>query len=224
MLALMTILTFIVFISLDYFLSRRRAEQTAPAMEVVPEPVLAAAPVAEPVWVAGYEMPQDLHYHPGHVWARPVGRDLVDVGMDDFARRLVGKADSIDLPKVGDWVNQGAPAFDIAANGRTAHLVSPVSGKVVAVNKHADPNDPYRRGWLCRIRDFALADNLRNLLSGSLALRWMEDSRKQLEVQLMNLSGSVLQDGGTPSPDFTRHLRAADWNHLAEEFFLVRQD
>lgn len=224
MLALMTILTFILFISLDYLLNHRRAVQTAPAMEEVPEPVLAAAPVAEPVWVAGYEMPQDLHYHPGHVWARPVGHDLVDVGMDDFARRLVGNPDAVGLPKVGDWVNQGAPAFDVSSSGHEAHLVSPVSGKVVAVNKQVDASDPYRRGWLCRIRDFALADNLRNLLSGSLALRWMEDSRKQLEVQLMNLSGTVLQDGGLPAPDFAHHLDRADWNRLAEEFFLVRQD
>jgi len=223
MLALMTILTFIFFIGLDYVLNERKAVRTAPATAAPVQPI-AATVAPEPVWVAGYEMPQDLHYHPGHVWARPIGNDLVEVGMDDFARQLVGKADSVKLPSVGDWVNQGAAAFDIATDGRTAHLVSPVSGKVVEVNKEANPEDPYRRGWLCRVRNFSLADNLRNLLSGSLALRWMEDSRKQLEVQLMSLSGSVLQDGGMPSPDFARHLDKADWDQLAEEFLLVKQD
>ncbi|MHC4940100.1 MAG: glycine cleavage system protein H [Planctomycetota bacterium] len=220
MLAVLTILTFMIFIALDYYLNGRKAGQTAPAP--VPQPVIPAA-ATEPVWVAGYEMPQDLLYHQGHVWARPVGHDTVEVGMDDFARQLVGKADSFDLPKVGDWVQQGSPAFDVKTEEHTAHLVTPVSGKVVEVNKHATTDDPYRRGWLCRIRNFQLADNLRNLLSGSLALRWMEDSRKQLEVQLMSLSGSVLQDGGAPSADFARHLDEPEWNHLAEEFFLVQQ-
>jgi glycine cleavage system H lipoate-binding protein len=223
MLALLTILTFAFFISLDYFLHHRTAVATATVTDT-PAQTWAPAPVMEPVWVAGYEMPQDLQYHPGHVWARAIGPDLVEVGMDDFAHRLVGQTDSIEMPAVGDWVNQGSPTFNIAADGHTAHLVSPVSGKVVEVNKEANTEDPYRRGWFCRIRNFSLADNLRNLLSGSLALRWMEDSRKQLEVQLMSLSGSVLQDGGTPSPDFAQHLNKADWQHLGEEFFLVQQD
>ena len=223
MLALMTILTFTIFITLDYVLNGRKAAKTVPAA-AAPAPPMIPVPVPEPVWVAGYEMPQELHYHPGHVWARPIGNDLVEVGIDDFARQLVGKADSMKLPSVGEWVDQGAPAFDLATDGRTAHLVSPISGKVVEVNKDANPEDPYRRGWLYRVCNYSLANNLRNLLSGSLALRWMEDSRKQLEVQLMSLSGSVLQDGGMPSPDFARHLDKADWDQLAEEFLLVPQD
>ena len=44
-----------------------------------------------------------------------------------------------------------------------------------------------------------LASNLRNLLSGRIARKWMEDSREALELRLMAFSGSVLQDGGEPA-------------------------
>lgn len=223
MLGLMTLLTFIFFIALDYFLHHRKARRTVPAAAAEPAP-LAPAPAAEPVWIAGYEMPPDLLYHQGHVWARPIGPEVVEVGMDDFARRLVGGPEDVKLPRIGTWMTQGSPAFDVKANGRTAHLVSPVSGEVVDVNKDFHGEEPYRRGWFCRIRNVALADNLRNLLTGSLAARWMEDARKRLEVQLMALSGTVLQDGGEPAPDFARHMQKADWNHLAEDFFLVHQE
>ncbi|MHC4960198.1 MAG: glycine cleavage system protein H [Planctomycetota bacterium] len=223
MLALLTILTFVVFIALDYFLYYRKSKVVKAA---APEPVT-LAPVltaAEPVWVAGYEMPQDLHYHPGHVWARALNSEVVEVGMDDFARRLVGGVDKVKLPHVGDWMTQGSPAFDVKVGDRTAHLVSPVSGEVVDVNDGVDADEPYRRGWFCRIRNAALADNLRNLLSGGLAARWMEDARKRLEVQLMALSGTVLQDGGEPAPDFARHLEKTEWRDLAEDFLLVQPE
>ena len=55
--------------------------------------------------------------------------------------------------------------------------------------------------------------------SGSLARRWTEDARENLELRLMALSGSVLQDGGEPAPDFPERLDRADWHDLAERFF-----
>jgi hypothetical protein len=49
----------------------------------------------------------------------------------------------------------------------------------------------------------------------------MEDSREALDLRLMALSGSVLQDGGEPAADFARHLPREDWERLVNEFFLT---
>ena len=35
----------------------------------------------EPRWVAGYQLPDSLHYHQGHTWARLEDRGLVTVGL-----------------------------------------------------------------------------------------------------------------------------------------------
>ena len=90
---------------------------------------------------------------------------------------------------------------------------------------HRDPGlaaaDPHGRGWVLKVKAPNLADNLRNLLSGRLARKWMEDSREALELRLMALSGSVLQDGGEPTADFARHLPPEDWKRLVGEFFLT---
>jgi hypothetical protein len=37
----------------------------------------------------------------------------------------------------------------------------------------------------------------------------------------MALSGSVLQDGGEPASDLSRHLGKADWERLTREFLLT---
>lgn len=224
MTVLLVILTFATFILLDYAMTRRKARQEVVRLART----LAAEPVSpEPVWVAGYQLPEALHYHRGHTWARPLDADTVVVGMDDFARRLIGPAKALTPPTLGDWVRQGEKAFAFKVDGREAAFVSPIEGEVLAVNPELgrEPtlatDDPYGRGWVMKVRASNLGANLRNLLSGSLARRWMEDAREGLELRLMALSGSVLQDGGEPVADFARHLPAEEWRRLVGEFLLT---
>ena len=220
MTAILVILTFAVFLTIDYLLSRHeQVEQEQPE----------ALPVAsaEPVWVAGYELPSDLYFHPGHTWVRPLGREMATVGIDDFARRLLGRIERVELPSPGRELRQGEPALRIYLDGRTVELVSPVDGEVEEVNAglRTRPDrletEPYGRGWLLRIRSRSLGRSLRNLLGGSLAHRWPEDARQRLELRLVALSGSVLQDGGEPVADFVRHLPYSEWRRLVREFLLT---
>ena len=82
-------------------------------------------------------------------------------------------------------------------------------------------DDPYGHGWMLKLRPTRLAAGLRNLLSGRLAHRWIEDARETLDLRLMALSGSVLQDGGEPVSNFARHLPPEEWMGLVREFFLT---
>jgi hypothetical protein len=115
----------------------------------------------------------------------------------------------------------------VQVDGRAADLISPVEGEVVEVNTslRSEPElateDPYGRGWILKVRVRDLASSLRNLLSGSLARRWTEDAREGLDLRLMALSGSVLQDGGERVEDFARHLPTEDWKRLVGEFLLT---
>lgn len=221
MTVLIVVAFFALFITLDYVMTRRRLAREVTARGV------AIGPAPEPVWVAGYQMPEALHYHRGHTWARMIDGNTVLVGLDDFARRLVGTPAAVQLPSRGDWVHQGGRAFGLHVAGQSAELVSPVEGEVVEVNPDLArkpalaAEDPYGRGWILKIRAHNLAANLRNLLSGRLARRWMEDSREALDLRLMALAGTVLQDGGEPVAELARHLPPADFERLVGEFFLT---
>jgi glycine cleavage system H protein len=220
MTVLLVILTFLAFILVDALVHRGAAPEAKAV--VVPPPA-----TVEPVWVAGYQLPEGLHYHRGHTWARAVDADTVAVGLDDFARRLIGRADDVRLPSAGTWVVQGDKAFGIGSEGRLAELVAPIEGEVTEVNRQLlrEPSlatdDPYGRGWVLKLRPAHLATSLRNLLSGSLARRWMEDAREGLDLRLMALSGSVLQDGGEPVAGFARHISTEEWKRLVGDFLLT---
>lgn len=213
-----------IFMTLDYAFGRKSAAQPIAAEPPEPMPLPNAA---EPVWVGGYQLPEDLRYHLGHTWVRPLNADTVAVGMDDFARRLVGSAKHVALPEAGARLTAGRPAFRVGAAGGDADLVAPLSGEVIEVNPRlgAQPalttDEPYGRGWLVKMKTHDLASGLRNLMSGSLARRWTEDARGRLDMQLVALSGSVLQDGGEPVADFATHLSEEDWKRLVHEFLLT---
>ena len=224
MVVLLILLTFVLILTVDWLVRRNGVARSAIASA---PPRLDPVPVFEPVFVAGYQLPDDLNYHRGHTWARVIAPDTVVVGVDDFARRLTGRADKVKLPAVGDWLEQGDAGFRVRSHGREARFVAPVTGEVVEVNRALSStpslatDDPYGRGWLFKVHSSALAANLRNLLSGKLARRWIEDARGELELRLMALSGSVLQDGGEPTHDFAEHLEREEWERLAVTFLLA---
>jgi glycine cleavage system H protein len=219
MTVLLVLVFFAAFILVDYALTRRMLARQAAAAGV-PQPL-------EPVWVSGYRLPEDLHYHQGHVWVRPLDGHTALVGLDDFAARLIGTARGVRGPAHGDWLHQGGAGFRVDVDGRSASFVAPVEGEVIAVNPELRRSpalateDPYGRGWVLKLRADDLATNLKNLLSGRMARRWMEESREALELRLMALSGSVLQDGGEPVADFAKHLPDDDWKRLVGEFLLT---
>jgi glycine cleavage system H protein len=223
MTVILMLLTLTIFLTIDYLMSRRKAAAHVEeaALDLVPAHV-----PAEPVWVGGYQLPEDLRYHPGHTWVRALSPDTAAIGIDDFARRLLGRAKSVTVPEPGSRLTAGRPTFHVHTETGGANLVAPLSGEVTDVNPqleaHPDlaTDEPYGRGWLCNIKSHDLAAGLRNLLGGSMARRWTEDSRERLGMQLVALSGSVLQDGGEPVADFARHLPVDDWKRLTREFFL----
>ena len=223
MVVLLVATMFILFVIADAVLDRRQrrvmAHETATRHAKLREEA--------PSFVAGYELPEELHYHQGHTWVHWVAPDEAYVGVDDFGRRLIGQDAQLKAPHRGSWVRQGENAVKLDRGGNAVNLVSPLTGEVVGVNPELHGRsetlhkDTYGQGWLYKVKAADLHTQIRNLFSGSLARCWMEDSRDRFQRQLMLSTGNVMQDGGTPVDDIAAHLSPAQWHELAEEFFSV---
>ncbi len=236
--ALLAIATFALFILIDYLLSRRASEREAHATEtaIAPAGVGAAAVipeaefVPEPVWVAGYELPEHLHYHRGHIWARVVspghgrrrpGRFLPPPDRQGRRHRAArGRAPTSAREE---------RARRSRSKNRAADLIAPVEGRSSRSTRRstASPrsatDDPYGRGWLFKIRSTNLAAALRNLLSGSLARRWVEDSREQLDMRLMATLRLRPPGRWRPRARLRRARRdTEEWQGLVEKFLLTQ--
>lgn len=170
---------------------------------------------------------EGVYFHQGHSWARPEGGEIVRVGMDDFAQKLLGKIDSIQFPKVGSQVTQGEKAWALTVGSKSIDMLSPVDGEIVDINHHlfnspeTVSKDPYGQSWLMKVRAPKLSSNLKNLLSGELARRWMEGVREKLLARTNYNLGAVYQDGGVPVDGIARNLDREKWDEIVNEFFLV---
>jgi len=225
MIALLVILTFAVAILLDHLLLK----QPVIFAEEAPTPEAATPrPRFVPAVIGGFEVPENLRYHPGHTWAAAEGPNLVRVGIDDFAAKLAGDVTKIDIPERGRWIRQGQKLVALHRNGKEIDLVSPIEGTIVAVNEEVirDPkaarNDPYGEGWLIAVNAPDAKTNFRNLLSGGVARRWMDESAARLRALVTATPGiAMAQDGGVAIDDVLNHVGADEWEKAAKEFFLT---
>ncbi len=223
MVVILVLLTFGIFLLIDYARSQKQVAnqvvlQTA-THEVVPRMV--------PAMVAGFSVPENLRFHAGHTWALSESRDLVRVGMDDFASKLVGKIESITLPQRGRWVRQGQKIWTIFRDGKSVDMISPIEGTISDINEAVmkDPElarkDPYGEGWLLTVQAPDAKTNFRNLLGGALARMWTEDSALRLRKRMpIAMAAALAQDGGVAVDDITANLPDVDWATLTKEFFL----
>jgi glycine cleavage system H lipoate-binding protein len=179
--------------------------------------------------VEWFRVPENLFFHRGHSWMKPAGADLASVGMDDYAQKLLGGFSSVALPEVGTQLVQGEKAWSVNVDGKTIPMLSPVDGKVVAVNKAAvaDPGlinrDPFGAGWLVKVEPAKLSVNLKNLLSGKLARQWVEDAVEGLRMQSGATVGATMQDGGIPVDGIARALYGDEWTEKVKEQFLTAE-
>jgi glycine cleavage system H lipoate-binding protein len=223
MTVIMVLLTFAIFLAIDYVRGQKQlAKQPAvqSVLREVPSRVI-------PAMVAGFQVPENVRYHAGHTWALSESRELVRVGLDDFASKLIGKIESIALPQRGRWVRQGQKIWTIIRDGKSVDMVSPIEGTISDVNEAVakDPDlarkDPYGEGWLVTVQAPDSKINFRNLLGGTLARAWTEDSALRLRKRMpVAMAAALAQDGGVAVDDLSAHLPNEDWATLTKEFFL----
>ncbi len=192
----------------------------APALAAASRPVFSLNP-----W---FSLAEGLFYHQGHSWAVPEQRNVVRVGIDDFAQQLLGELSSVDLPQIGTRLEQGEKGWKLWVDSKSIDVLSPVEGKVLAVNEEILKvpdlinQDPYRKGWLMKVEVPNTKKNLKNLLSGRLAKAWMEETVDTLRQKMGGELGIALQDGGVPIAGIARALSPDKWDEVAMEFLLSK--
>ena len=124
-------------------------------------------------------IPEHLRYSSDHEWAQVEG-DVVRIGITDYAQDALGDVVYVELPQVGDRVEQGEAFGEVESTKSVSELFAPVSGVVADANDELSGSpqrlneDPYGDGWICTVTfddaaelDSLLdADGYRDLIAG----------------------------------------------------------
>jgi len=101
--------------------------------------------------------PTDRKYLETHEWHLG-NRDVITIGISQFAADELSDITFVDLPDVGDKVEANKPFGEIESVKATADLICGVSGVITAVNSELADNpglvnkDPYTSAWMIKVK------------------------------------------------------------------------
>jgi len=175
-----------------------------------------------------FQIPGGVFISEGHCWANIAEDGTAKVGIDDFAKKIVGKLDSIGLPNLGMAVKKGQSLFTLNQGQRSISFKSPVSGKVKEVNKFINDEldsldiSPYDINWICEIDADELDSEIPNLKIGKSAVTLYENDIERLQnLKNKTKTGkeSELEPNGVIFVGEMEKLDDINWKRFAEELF-----
>ena len=144
--------------------------------------------------VQGCELPEDLYYDiEKDTWAKPLGNNIIMLGMTDVAQTQAGKILHVTFKKIGSLVQRRGNTATIESGKWVGPIPSPVAGEIVEVNEALlkDPLllniSPYKDAWVSKVKAFDLSE-LKNLLNGSEAVEKYREKIIKEQIQCMRCS------------------------------------
>lgn len=118
---------------------------------------------------------EGLLYTDSHEWVKVEG-EYAYIGITDFAQHQLGNIVYVDIPEVGDEIQQGEEFGAVESVKAASDLLSPVSGEIVEVNeKLTDEPELINKNafdsWMLKVK-----------LSDAAELKSLMDSKAYAEI------------------------------------------
>jgi glycine cleavage system H protein len=152
---------------------------------------------------------EDLNYSRNHCWARKLGADLLQIGIEPGLSSAIGIPKTIVLPSLGQHVRARQTCLWIVMDGGTFPMECPVGGVVrransrLAEHPHLLFQSPFDQGWLFEVKtDPAGRENEDLVSAGQIAARYSSDEARFLKQLTAAMPGKqpdigiTLADGG----------------------------
>ena len=100
--------------------------------------------------------PNTLIYTPEHLWIKPIGENIYEIGITDYAQNLLGDIVFVELPVLQSQISKNI-AFGVIESVKTASdLIGPLNGEVIEINPNIQKspeliNDKPYENWICKI-------------------------------------------------------------------------
>ncbi|MFO7965734.1 MAG: glycine cleavage system protein H [Desulfobacterales bacterium] len=174
--------------------------------------------------IKGFRVPEDYYFHEGHAWAKIESGGTLRVGLDDFALKILGKADALDLPLMGHELNPGKPGWGLKRKNKLADVLAPVGGVILETNAAIRENpeqandDPYGGGWLFLVHTPDIKKSVGGLMVDSSCFSWINREVETLETMIEAAAGPLAADGGFLGGDVYGNVPEVGWENLTRTF------
>jgi glycine cleavage system H lipoate-binding protein len=218
MVVMLVVLTFAVFIALDYFVLSKRHVLAADA-----SPATAGI---SPLQAAQQQVPAGVFLQPTFTWSRATASGNVLLGVHPMLLEMVGSPFALEFREPGEQVAKGDPLVRVTRGDRHLTVRSPMDGWVMQVNREAKGTERWAGNgdtWLYRLEPARVADEVASWFSGDRAVEWTRRQYAQLRSYLHDAVagghlGPVMADGGDLPAGILGDMDAQVWAGLEDRF------
>ena len=172
-----------------------------------------------------FSIPGGVLVSAGHCWVSLAEDGTARIGLDDFARKLLGNIDTIDFPNIGMHVKAGQPLFSVNQGHRRAKFHAPLSGKVVKINEDLGQDCAkleemsYGKNWICVIEGDDLDAELSQLKIGKSAVALFQEDIDRFQAYVQKANGGEVTDPASLCIGAIEKMDDARWVTTVKEFF-----
>ncbi len=190
------------------------------------------APSTAQIAADQFFLPKGFFISKAHTWVELTFAGEARVGVDDFAQKVIGSIDRIEVAPLNKELNKGDTLFTVAQGNRVLSIPAPISGKILAVNESllASPKmfhqDPYVAGWVAVIVPKNISAELHLLAIADDAAKWLKKEvnrfrdfvKEQAQIGVPVPAGATMLDGGAPLNGVLGQFNENTWNAFQKEF------
>jgi len=127
-------------------------------------------------------------------WIKPEGNTAL-LGITDYLQNAASDILFVDLPELGDEIEQFDDTGSFESSKTVLQLISPGSGRIIAINKRLEQNpelmnqDPYRKGWFVEIELDNFEEDKELLMNGSEYFDYMKNKIMKEKNHLAKING-----------------------------------
>jgi len=198
--------------------------------QLKPKVHITNVPAADDFTQGEFAIPGGVFISKNHTWVSMTQAGIAKIGIDDFAKKLIGRVYSVELPNLGMDVKAGQPLFTIKQGSRSITFNSPISGKVSQINTILKDNiaaldvTPYERNWVCALDAENLDSEIKEMHIGKSAVAFFQEDIGKFKsvfstIMKSEKKGEEYVEDGLFIGQLEK-LSDVSWNKIIAEFFV----
>ena len=134
-------------------------------------------------WI--FKVPKNLLYNENDFWAKIEGNNAT-VGITDYMQNMVSDIIYVELPAIGNRIEQFDEAGSFESTKTTLEIISPVTGSIQEVNHELEKTpdfantEPYGKGWFLKVALSNFESDKENLIDAD---NYFEVMKKKIEKE-----------------------------------------
>ncbi len=220
MVVLFVVLTIVLFITIDYFIQRKKK------IGLASQPIPGTVSLSKVLSL----VPNGVFVQPSFTWSKLLDSGNLMLGIHPILMGLVGDPDEIELLHQGQDIKKGQSMVRIRKGDKVLTVSSPVDGTITGLNGQVVEDatmDNMSRNWIYSIRPVNVSSEVSKWFVAEKAKSWIYERYNQMgkffrEALPKSDLGITMADGGDLPFGILSQFDENTWKKFEKQFIKMK--